>query len=219
MKYTESPSRGTWGSPWSPFIALPSFLKDATYHDNMEQADSVPRAVVGTKVPAASCGFTGSHSRGGRHGQAYPRIVAAYLHGRVRRRRHVRRNAAPLKAAVARHRRAGVGPPCWRQPGKHSRSWRSHLGWARPDCVAGHVRFELRNVVANYPFESARGFPGSEPNSGHGDHSRLSCSAGDAQLGTGFYRGSSASVSARALAIMRRRREGTNWPRSLSFRR
>ena len=30
-----------------------------------------------------------------------------------------------------------VGPPCWRQPGKHSRSWRSHLGWARPDCVAG----------------------------------------------------------------------------------
>ena len=27
------------------------------------------------------------------------------------------------------------------------------------DCVAGHVRFELRNVVANYPFESSRGFP------------------------------------------------------------
>jgi len=72
----------------------------------MEQADSVPRAVVGTKVPAASCCFTGTHSRGGRHGQAYPRIVAAYLHGRVRRRRHVRRNPAPLKAAVARHRRA-----------------------------------------------------------------------------------------------------------------
>ena len=44
------------------------------------------------------------------------------------------------------------------------------------DCVAGHVRLELRNVVANYPFESSRGFPGSEPNSGHGDHSRLSCS-------------------------------------------
>jgi hypothetical protein len=56
------------------------------------------------------------------------------------------------------------------------------------DCVAGHVRFELRNVVANYPFESSRGFPGSEPNSGHGDHSRLSCSAGDTQLGAGFCR-------------------------------
>ena len=60
LKYTESPSRGTWGSPWSPFIALPSFLKGATYHDNMEQADSVARAVVGIKVPAASCGFTGT---------------------------------------------------------------------------------------------------------------------------------------------------------------
>ena len=58
----------------------------------------------------------------------------------------------------------------------------------RRDCLAGHVRFELRNVVANYPFESSRGFPGSEPNSGHGDHSRLSCSAGDTQLGAGFCR-------------------------------
>ena len=48
----------------------------------------------------------------------------------------------------------------------------------RPHCVAGHVKFELRNVVVNYPFESSRGFPRSEPNSGHGDHSRLSCSAG-----------------------------------------
>src|SRR3989454_9634229 len=47
---------------------------------------------------------------------------------------------------------------------------------------------DLRNVVANYPFESSRGFPGSEPNCGHGDHSRLSCSAGDTQLGAGFCR-------------------------------
>src|SRR5215470_11677347 len=47
---------------------------------------------------------------------------------------------------------------------------------------------DLRNVVANYPFERSRGFPGSEPNSGHGDHSRLSCSAGDTQLGAGFCR-------------------------------
>src|SRR3989440_12871739 len=58
----------------------------------------------------------------------------------------------------------------------------------RPDCVAGHVRFELRNVVANYPFESSRGFPRSAPNFGHGDFSRLSCSAGDTQLGAGFCR-------------------------------
>src|SRR6266581_1705113 len=45
---------------------------------------------------------------------------------------------------------------------------------------------DLRNVVANYPFESWGGFPGSEPNSGQEDHSRLSCSAGDKQLGAGF---------------------------------
>jgi ABC transporter substrate binding protein len=40
------------------------------------------------------------------------------------------------------------------------------LGSQGPDCVAGHVGLELRNVAANYPFESSRGFPGSEPNSG-----------------------------------------------------
>jgi hypothetical protein len=56
----------------------------------------------------------------------------------------------------------------------------------RPDCLAGVGGLELRNVVANYPFESSRGFPRSEPNSGHGDHSRSSCSAGDTQLGAGF---------------------------------
>src|SRR5262245_2918146 len=51
--------------------------------------------------------------------------------------------------------------------------------------MAGHVRFELRNVVANYPFEKWRRFAGNQPNSGHGDHSRLSCGAGDTQLGPG----------------------------------
>ena len=76
----------------------------------------------------------------------------------------------------------------------------------RPDCLAGHVGLELRNVDANYRFESSRGFPGSEPNSGHGDHSRLSCSAGDTQLGAGFC-GSFSKRSARTLAITRRRRK------------
>src|SRR6185437_7423749 len=52
---------------------------------------------------------------------------------------------------------------------------------------------DLRNVVANYPFETSRGFPGSKPNSGPGDHSRLSCGAGDTQLGAGFCRDLSAS--------------------------
>src|SRR5215470_238360 len=55
----------------------------------------------------------------------------------------------------------------------------------RPHCLAGHVGLELRNVVANYPFESSRGFAGSKANSGHGDHSRLSCGAGGTQLGAG----------------------------------
>src|SRR5437660_11755514 len=80
--------------------------------------------------------------------------------------------------------------------------------------LAGHVRFELRNVVANYPFESSCGFQGSEPNSGHGDYSRLSCGVGDTQLGAGFCRDLQQAFC-KELAIMRRRREGTNWPRSL----
>ena len=41
---------------------------------------------------------------------------------------------------------------------------------------------DLRNVVANYAFEKSRRFAGNQPNSGHGDHSRLSCGAGDTQL-------------------------------------
>jgi hypothetical protein len=77
---------------------------------------------------------------------------------------------------------------------------------------------DLRNVVANYPFESSRGFPGSEPNCGQGDHWRLSCSAGIRSSGLGSA-GIFSKRSTRTLAIMRRRREGTNWPRSLSIRR
>jgi hypothetical protein len=41
----------------------------------------------------------------------------------------------------------------------------------------------LRNVVAKYPVERSYGFPASQPNSGHGDYSRLSCGVGDTQLG------------------------------------
>src|SRR5437016_12875411 len=48
----------------------------------------------------------------------------------------------------------------------------------RPDCVAGHVRLELRNVVANYPFEKSLRFAGIQPNSRHRDYSRLSCGDG-----------------------------------------
>src|SRR5437660_10222273 len=45
---------------------------------------------------------------------------------------------------------------------------------------------DLRNVVANYPFEKSRRFAGNQPNSGHGDHSRLTRGAGDTQLGPGL---------------------------------
>src|SRR5436190_7663860 len=44
---------------------------------------------------------------------------------------------------------------------------------------------DLRNVVANYPFEKSRRFAGNQPNSGHGDHSRLTRGAGDTQLEPG----------------------------------
>src|SRR6516164_4022520 len=46
---------------------------------------------------------------------------------------------------------------------------RSNVSWWRPDCLAGHVRLELRNVVANYPFERSHRFPVIEPNSGRRD--------------------------------------------------
>jgi hypothetical protein len=57
-------------------------------------------------------------------------------------------------------------------------------GSQRPDCVAGVVGLELRNVGANYPFERSRRFPGIRPNSRHGDYSRVSCEVGDTQLGS-----------------------------------
>ena len=89
--------------------------------------------------------------------------------------------------------RARARPPRRAPPGLFLFPSATERTAPRPDCL-GHVRFELRNVGANYPFESSRGFPGSEPNSGQGDHSRLSCSAGHTQLGGWVLPGSSASV-------------------------
>src|SRR4029077_13809369 len=60
---------------------------------------------------------------------------------------------------------------------------RSNVSWWRPDCVAGHVRLELRNVDTNYPFERSHRFAGIQPNSDFRDYSRLSCGVGDTQLG------------------------------------
>jgi hypothetical protein len=55
--------------------------------------------------------------------------------------------------------------------------------WWRPDCLAGVVGFELRNVGANYPFEKYAQIPGIQPNSGHRDYSRFELRRGDTQLG------------------------------------
>src|SRR5437773_9187668 len=41
---------------------------------------------------------------------------------------------------------------------------------------------DLRNVVADYPFERSCRFLGMKPNSGYRDNSRLSCGAAEAQL-------------------------------------
>ena len=53
----------------------------------------------------------------------------------------------------------------------------------RRDRDPGHVRLELRNVVAKYPFERSLRFPGIQQNSDHRDYSPLSCGVGWTQLG------------------------------------
>jgi hypothetical protein len=69
---------------------------------------------------------------------------------------------------------------------EYRRTLRAGHGPQRRDWLAGHVRFELRNVVANYPFEKSRRFAGNQPNSGHGDHSRLSCGVTETTNGCGL---------------------------------
>jgi hypothetical protein len=49
--------------------------------------------------------------------------------------------------------------------------------------MAGHVRLELKNVGANYPFERSRRFRGIKANSADRDYSPLSCGGGEMQLG------------------------------------
>jgi len=56
-------------------------------------------------------------------------------------------------------------------------------GSQRPDCLAGRVRFELRNVAANYPFEGPYRFARIQPRFGDRDYSRLSCGIEEMPLG------------------------------------
>jgi hypothetical protein len=53
-------------------------------------------STVEPRFPLLVVGFSGTHSWGGRHGQANRRTAAAELLGRVRRGHNVRRNSAPL---------------------------------------------------------------------------------------------------------------------------
>jgi len=76
--------------------------------------------------------------------------------------------------------------------------WRWHCpssqSAGRDDCVAGHVRLELRNVGANYPFERSHRFPGIKPNSGHRDYSRFELRRwGDAARPAGISAGARSS--------------------------
>ncbi len=63
-------------------------------------------------------------------------------------------------AAVAADERGHIVHVRFRRHGLH---WLQGLTSSpqRPDCVAGVVGLELRNVVANYPFERSRRFPES----------------------------------------------------------
>src|SRR6266404_6300818 len=84
---------------------------------------------------------------------------------------------------VVRAEQALLGVLDARDPGDRRYDQAGAIERPRPDCVAGHVGLELRNVVANYPLERPRRFPGFQPSSGHRDHSRLSCGAGDTHPG------------------------------------
>ena len=59
------------------------------------------------------------------------------------------------------------------------------LGWKglRPDCVAGHVGLELANVILKKPLKYWVNSHWITEHFGTRDYSRLSCGAGDTQLG------------------------------------
>jgi hypothetical protein len=76
--------------------------------------------------------------------------------------------------------------------------------WSSPGGLVETGLRGCRNVVAKYPFERSHGFPGIQPNSGHGDSSRLSSGVRDTQLGP------NARTSAGNAAVSHRRER--SWP-------
>jgi hypothetical protein len=69
----------------------------------------------------------------------------------------------------------------------------SHHG-GRDDCVAGVVRFELRNPSARHVFEITRHLASTRPKPASRDYSRSSCGVADTQLGPGFRRQTAAET-------------------------
>jgi hypothetical protein len=130
----------------------------------------------------------GAHMKG-----ALPSLSTGFYAGRSRAisLSSTRPNSTSLSTSLLRKRSASLCPKscssaCFKPASGTVRT--SENDTVETDCVAGHVRFELRNVVANYPFEKPRRFAAIQPNFGHGDHSRLSCGVRDTQLGAGFCR-------------------------------
>jgi hypothetical protein len=71
----------------------------------------------------------------------------------------------------------------------NTRFTQNSLGQSKTPIDSDHgIYRDLRNVVANYPFERSHRFAGIQSNSGFRDYSRLSCGVGDTQLGAGFCR-------------------------------
>ena len=95
-----------------------------------------------------------------------------------------RRGSSPAARTGARQ-RAGLTPAsasntlsCQRET-LHSQQLRS----IKKSIDSDHgIYRDLRDVVAKYPFERSHGFQGIQPNSGHRDYSRLSCSVAETQL-------------------------------------
>src|SRR6516162_6919191 len=74
-----------------------------------------------------------------------------------------------------------------RMAASNTRFTQNSLGQSKTPIDSDHgIYRDLRNVVANYSFETSRRFAGIQPDSGLPDYSRLSCGVGDTQLGAGF---------------------------------
>src|SRR6516165_12028779 len=80
----------------------------------------------------------------------------------------------------------------------NTRFTQNSLGQSKTPIDSDHgIYRDLRNVVANYSFETSRRFAGIQPNSGLPDYSRLSCGVGGYAAWGWVLRGST-----RTLAIL-----------------